>query len=88
MSKRSSLCYNVNKVSSREVIMGRHPIEKYLFNISRTKKDFSNAIGVTANHLYAIIIGRRRASVDLAFRIEKETKGFVKAISLLKPKKK
>ena len=58
-------------------------LEEYLFRQRLKKNKFANGLGVTPSHLYAILSGRRRASVDLAIKIEQATQGKVKKEKVL-----
>lgn len=53
--------------------MGKHVLERYLFEKGLTKKEFAEELDIDRNHLHSIISGRRQPSVKLAMKIEKLT---------------
>lgn len=61
-----------------------HPLAEHLNRTGEAQASFARRVEVSEPHLSLIINGKRGASLDLAARIEKITKGKVKAVELLK----
>ena len=63
--------------------MGRHILDRYLFENGFTKTEFAEALGIDRNHLHSIISGRRQPSIKLAKKIEEHTEGKISKEELL-----
>ena len=65
-----------------------HPIEVYVKRHGLTIKEFAKTIGITREHIYALISGtRERPRVKTALAIEQATNGEIKAEWLIFPEK-
>jgi DNA-binding transcriptional regulator YdaS (Cro superfamily) len=60
-------------------------LDEYLFRSKISKKDFALKIGVSREHIHAMISGKRQPSPKLAKKIQDATKGEVTKEELLFP---
>ena len=61
--------------------------KEYVENNKLSLKELSGKYGVTPQYLYMIAAGTRRASPELARKIDQDTNGQVSAMELLYPQK-
>ena len=64
-----------------------HPIKAYLLRNKVSANKLAEEVGITREHLYAIIRGERTPRSDTALAIEEATKGEIKAEWLIFPEK-
>ena len=57
----------------------------YIKEGGKTRSEFARRIGISAPYLSEILSGSKRPSLDLAFKIEAETGGAVRAVDWVSP---
>ena len=60
------------------------PLEKWLKKSKKTRVAHARNVGCSPSHLTLVAQGKRGSSLELAFEIERETHGAVKAAQILK----
>lgn len=59
-----------------------HPLANWIDAAKMKRAEFARVVGISPSHLTLILKGRRGVSLDLAFRIEAQTKHGVSAAQI------